>query len=54
MGTLEEKINDLIESKKQLAEQTVEAGEQWLTQLDSNQLRSLVLLDRTAVIGEED
>ncbi|MEQ9672214.1 SNF2-related protein [Coleofasciculus sp. G2-EDA-02] len=51
-GTLEERINDMIESKKQLAEQTVEAGENWVTDMDTDQLRSLLLLDRTAVIDE--
>ena len=43
----------MIESKKQLAEQVVGAGEQWLTELDTNQLRDLLLLDRTAVIEED-
>ncbi|MBF2065380.1 MAG: DEAD/DEAH box helicase [Calothrix sp. C42_A2020_038] len=52
-GTLEEKIHDMIESKKQLAEQVVGAGEQWLTELDTNQLRDLLLLDRSAVIDDE-
>ncbi|BDA75497.1 protein splicing site [Calothrix sp. PCC 7716] len=52
-GTLEEKIHDMIESKKQLAEQVVGAGEQWLTELDTNQLRDLLLLDRGAVIDDE-
>jgi SNF2 family DNA or RNA helicase len=52
-GTLEERINDTIESKKQLAEQTVDAGEEWLTEMDTDQLRSLLLLDRNAVIDEE-
>ena len=52
-GTLEERINDLIESKKGLAEQTVDSGEEWLTELDTNQLRSLVLFDRKAVMDEE-
>ncbi|MGD1918801.1 MAG: SNF2-related protein, partial [Pleurocapsa sp.] len=51
-GTLEERISDIIESKKELAEQTVNAGEQWLTDLDTNSLRSLLLLDRDAVINE--
>ncbi|HBY81641.1 MAG TPA: ATP-dependent helicase, partial [Cyanobacteria bacterium UBA11148] len=51
-GTLEEKINDIIESKKQLAEQTVDAGEDWITEMDTDQLRSLLLLDRNAVIDE--
>ena len=49
-GTLEEKINDIIESKKELAEQTVDAGEQWLTRMDTDKLRSLLLLDRDRLI----
>lgn len=53
-GTLEEKIHDMIESKKQLAEQVVGAGEEWLTELDTDQLRNLLLLDRNAVIEEEE
>lgn len=53
-GTLEERINDMLESKKQLAEQTVDAGEQWLTELDTDQLRNLLLLDRNAIIDEEN
>ncbi len=52
-GTLEEKIHDLIESKKALAEQVVGAGENWLTELDTDQLRNLLLLDRNAVIDDE-
>ncbi|XTZ19311.1 MAG: DEAD/DEAH box helicase [cyanobacterium endosymbiont of Rhopalodia fuxianensis] len=52
-GTLEEKINDLLESKKQLAEQTVDAGENWLTKLNTDQLRTLLLLDRKAILDEE-
>ncbi|MGB5714224.1 MAG: DEAD/DEAH box helicase [Waterburya sp.] len=51
-GTLEERINDIIESKKELAEQTVNAGEQWLTDLDTGSLRSLLLLDRDAIIDD--
>ncbi|MBD6616006.1 ATP-dependent helicase [Komarekiella sp. 'clone 1'] len=52
-GTLEERIHDMIESKKQLAEQVVGAGEEWLTELDTDQLRNLLLLDRSAVIDED-
>ncbi|MDJ0552945.1 MAG: DEAD/DEAH box helicase [Microcoleaceae cyanobacterium MO_207.B10] len=52
-GTLEEKIHDLIESKKELAEQVVGAGEQWLTELDTDQLRNLLILDRNKVIEED-
>jgi SNF2 family DNA or RNA helicase/intein/homing endonuclease len=52
-GTLEEKIHDMIESKKQLAEQVVGAGEDWLTELDTDQLRNLLILDRSAVIEDD-
>jgi SNF2 family DNA or RNA helicase len=52
-GTLEEKIHEMIESKKALAEQVVGAGEEWLTELDTDQLRNLLVLDRNAVIAEE-
>lgn len=51
-GTLEERIHDMIESKKALSEQVVGAGEQWLTELDTDQLRNLLLLDRSTVIDE--
>lgn len=52
-GTLEEKIHEMIEGKKLLAEQVVGTGEQWLTELDSDRLRDLLLLDRSAIIDEE-
>jgi SNF2 family DNA or RNA helicase len=43
-GTLEEKIDDMIESKKALAERIVGADESWLTELDTSSLRDLVSL----------
>ncbi|MEH2076524.1 MAG: DEAD/DEAH box helicase [Nostoc sp.] len=52
-GTLEEKIHDMIESKKQLAEQVVGAGEDWLTEMDTDQLRNLLVLDRSAIIDDD-
>jgi superfamily II DNA or RNA helicase len=51
-GTLEEKINAMLEDKKQLAEQTIDAGESWLTRLDTDRLRQLLLLDHSSVIDE--
>lgn len=53
-GTLEEKIHDLIESKQALAEQVVGTGEDWLTELDTDGLRNLLILDRNSVIDEEE
>jgi SNF2 family DNA or RNA helicase len=52
-GTLEEKINDMIESKKQLAQQTVDAGENWLTQMDTDQLRNLLLLNSETIMDDD-
>ncbi|WP_299491152.1 DEAD/DEAH box helicase [Acaryochloris sp. IP29b_bin.137] len=52
-GTLEERIHEQLESKKALAEQVVGTGENWLTELDTDQLRNLLLLDRNAVIDED-
>jgi SNF2 family DNA or RNA helicase len=52
-GTLEEKINDIIESKKHLAEKTIESGENWLTELNTDQLRNLLLLERNAIIDDD-
>ena len=49
-GTLEEKINTILESKKQLAEQTINTGEDWLTDLDTDQLRNLLILERNAIL----
>jgi len=52
-GTLEERINELIESKKALSDQVVGTGENWLTEFGTDQLRNLLLLDRNAVITED-
>ena len=52
MGTLEERIDELIESKKALAEEIVGGGEAWLANLDNEAFRRLIALDRgSAVVG---
>jgi SNF2 family DNA or RNA helicase len=43
-GTLEERIDDMIESKKGLAQSIIGSGEQWLTELSTDDLRELVSL----------
>ncbi|MEI7769840.1 MAG: SNF2-related protein, partial [Chloroflexales bacterium] len=47
-GTLEEKIDEMIEGKRALAAQVLGAGEAWLTELSTAQLRELVALRRDA------
>jgi SNF2 family DNA or RNA helicase len=48
-GTLEDKIDEMIEAKKSVAEAIVGAGEDWLTELNTSQLRDLLSLSREAV-----
>lgn len=44
-GTFEEKINALLESKRSVAEMTVNAGETWLADMDDRQLGEIFNLD---------
>jgi SNF2 family DNA or RNA helicase len=46
VGTMEEMIDEMIESKKALAEAVVGSGEGWLTELSTDDLRELVRLRR--------
>jgi len=50
-GTLEEKIDEMIERKKEIAERVVGTGEGWLTELSTSELKSLFTLRKEA-IGE--
>ena len=50
-GTLEEKIDEMIERKQEIAAQVVGAGENWLTKLSNDELRDLLALRETAVVG---
>ena len=49
VGTLEERIDEMIERKKTLAESVVGTGEDWITDLSTDQLRELFQLDPEAV-----
>jgi SNF2 family DNA or RNA helicase len=48
-GTLEEKIDEMIEDKKALADLVINDGEGWLTELSTRDLRSLFALSEGAV-----
>ena len=43
-GTLEERISQLIDDKRQLADSVLGTGEQWLTELSTADLREMVTL----------
>jgi SNF2 family DNA or RNA helicase len=49
LGTLEEKIDAMIESKKGVAEKVVGTGEGWLTELSTAELRQVLALRPEAV-----
>jgi SNF2 family DNA or RNA helicase len=48
-GTLEEKIDEMIESKKEIADKVVGTGEGWLTELSDKELKELFTLSKEAV-----
>jgi SNF2 family DNA or RNA helicase len=51
VGTLEEKIDEMIERKQAVAAQVVGTGEAWLTELSNDELRDVFAL-RQEAIGE--
>jgi SNF2 family DNA or RNA helicase len=50
IGTLEEKIDQMIEDKKKLAGAIVGADESWLTELDNDAFKQLISLNRSAIL----
>jgi len=48
-GTLEERIDQMIEEKKKLADAVIGTGEAWLTELSTKDLREVLTLSRSAV-----
>jgi SNF2 family DNA or RNA helicase len=48
-GTLEERIDEMIEHKRALAERIVGTGEGWLTEMSTEQLREVIALSADAV-----
>ena len=50
-GTLEEKIDEMIEIKKEISERVVGAGEGWLTELSNDDLREVLALGKEAPGG---
>ncbi len=50
MGTMEERIDAMIEDKKRLSSLVVGADESWLTELDNDTFKELIALRRSAVL----
>jgi hypothetical protein len=53
-GTVEEKIDRLLEQKRELASKVVGTGERWITELGTRELRDLFVLSEGAAAGIDD
>lgn len=51
LGTLEERIDDMIERKQGLSQEIVGGGEGWITELSTDELRDLFVLRRDWISG---
>lgn len=51
IGTVEERINEMIEQKKEIAEGIVGTSEDWITELSTRELKQLFKLRKEAVEG---
>ncbi len=52
-GTVEEKVDAMLEQKRELAARVVGRGEQWVTELDDRALRQLFQLAGDAVVLDD-
>ncbi len=49
VGTIEERIDQMIDQKRELSERIIGSGEAWLTELSTDQIRDMVALSADAV-----
>jgi len=52
LGTLEERIDQMIEDKKKVAGAIIGSDESWLTKLDNEAFRQLIALNRATVLDD--
>jgi len=53
-GTVEEKVDRLLEHKRKLVAKVVGTGETWITELEDGELREFFALSSDAVVSSED
>jgi SNF2 family DNA or RNA helicase len=53
-GTVEDKVDQLLEKKRGLASKIVSSGEQWITELGDHELRELFALSGGAVVEDDE
>ncbi len=49
MGTLEERIDQMIEEKKKISGAIIGSDESWLSELDNNSFKELISLNKNAI-----
>ena len=49
VGTIEEKIDEMIERKREIADEAVGTGEGWITELSTQELRDIFALRDDAI-----
>ena len=49
-GTLEERIDQLLVDKKELADRSVGTGDDWFTDMDTDQLREVLSLNLSQAV----
>ena len=50
-GTLEERIQQMLDRKREVADSLLAAGENWLTELSNDELKRLLTLDRKEALA---
>ncbi len=50
IGTIEEKIHEIIEKKRKLADEIIGTGESWITELDTEDLKRLFALNKQEAV----
>ena len=50
-GTLEERIQEMLERKREVARSLLGGGENWITELSNEDLRRLLILDRKEALS---
>jgi SNF2 family DNA or RNA helicase len=50
MGTLEEKIDEMLERKQALAESIVSTNENWISEMSNEEIRELFILEKESIV----
>lgn len=54
LGTIEERIDEMLEEKQALANSIIGSGENWITEMSNDQLKELFRLDKSDILDDEE